>query len=212
MAKIFLVRHAESLANAQGIYQGQTFDTPLSSLGALQAQALGARFASQPFAQLITSPLTRTLQTAHTLARHQATPPPLVVEQQIIETNHGQWEGLAKYEIQTRWPEIYETWLHHPSKAAFPGGEVFPQTIARAIAWYESVADNKSDLVVITHTNIIQALLVYTLGLTPDDIWQFPIGPTSVTLIDTHAADPVIYANDSSHLVGLESDLSLHAL
>ena len=40
MTKIYLVRHAESLANAQGIYQGQTYDTPLSNLGKKQAAAL----------------------------------------------------------------------------------------------------------------------------------------------------------------------------
>ncbi|MEK9143344.1 MAG: histidine phosphatase family protein, partial [Patescibacteria group bacterium] len=33
MAKIYLIRHAESIANAQGIYQGQTYDTELSVRG-----------------------------------------------------------------------------------------------------------------------------------------------------------------------------------
>ena len=40
MAKIYLIRHGESIANTLSIYQGQTYDTDLSPLGNRQVYAL----------------------------------------------------------------------------------------------------------------------------------------------------------------------------
>jgi len=44
MTKLILIRHAQSLANARGISQGQKIDEPLSELGKIQAQKLAQRF------------------------------------------------------------------------------------------------------------------------------------------------------------------------
>lgn len=56
MAKIFFIRHAESIANTQGIYQGQTYDTPLSPLGVRQARLLAQRLARENLSFVIASP------------------------------------------------------------------------------------------------------------------------------------------------------------
>ena len=100
MAKIYLVRHAESIANVQGIYQGQTYDTDLSKRGVMQAQALAQHFQYIPISRVIASPLKRTLQTATIVAFNKHLP--VQLESQIIETNHGEWEGKHKDVIKKR--------------------------------------------------------------------------------------------------------------
>ena len=132
MAKIYLVRHAESVANTQGVYQGQTHDSDLSPLGHRQAQALARRFAGGHIDTILTSPLCRTRQTAAALGS-------VIDEPALLETNHGLWEGLSKSDIAARWPELYALWLTRPSLVEFPGGEKFVDTADRAQTWLNSI-------------------------------------------------------------------------
>jgi len=205
MTRVFLVRHAESVANAAGIYQGQTYDTPLSGLGQRQAAALAARFAGQQFDRIFTSPLVRTRQTASAVG-------PVVEQPALMETNHGQWEGLPKSAIADRWPEVYASWQSTPGQTEFPGGEHFTATANRAHAWLQSLLSNPGVYMAVTHTNVIQALVTRVLGQDLNQIWDYAIQPTGVTLIESNSPPKIIYINDTAHLNGLESDLTTHAL
>src|SRR3990167_7819914 len=102
---IVIIRHAESVSNAQGIYQGQTHDTGLSLLGKKQAKALAKRLKIFGVRKIITSPLKRTHQTA--LAVADETGCKIVVDKTIIETNHGVWEGKHKDWIAQNFTDIY---------------------------------------------------------------------------------------------------------
>lgn len=66
---ITLLRHGESVANAEGYYQGQ-YDFPLTERGLKQAQALAERWKNEAtvFDHLIASPLARAKQTAEIVA------------------------------------------------------------------------------------------------------------------------------------------------
>ena len=94
MTCIYLIRHAESIANSLGILQGQTYDTPLSPLGIRQQKALRNRMVNTKFDKILVSPLLRANQTAIGLTG------PVDLCPDILETNHGDWEGKSKNEIQ----------------------------------------------------------------------------------------------------------------
>lgn len=205
MARIFLVRHAESLANTQGIFQGQTHDTDLSPLGVRQAAALGRRFAQSRFDAILASPLQRTRQTAAALGQ-------AVDEPSLTETNHGLWETRSKIFVQSRWPDLYAQWLTHPGTVEFPKGEPFSATRDRVVAWFDRLSATDQTVVAVTHSNVIMALLTHMLGQPLDAMWQYAMQPTAVTLIESHSPARVVYINDTSHLNGLESDLSTHAI
>lgn len=205
MAKIYLIRHAESIANTRGIFQGQTYDTALSPLGHCQAQALKDRFANEKFDAVYTSPLKRTVQTARPLG-------PITIEPSLIETNHGTWEGLSKTEIKAKWPKEYDLWLTRPSEVQFPGGEHFSQTVDRIVEWFDKVSQKSGNYVAVTHSNVIMVLLTKILELGTNDMWQFAMQPTAVTLIETHSPAKIIYLNDTNHLKDLTSDLERQAI
>ena len=216
MAKIYLIRHAESIANTKGIYQGQTYDTKLSPLGEKQAEAVGRRLSAVPLDALITSPLMRTKQTAESIQKFQSKAIPLTIEPEIIETNHGEWEGVSKEEIAKRWPELYEQWLADPMTVIFPAGEAFSDTIGRVREWFESfhrmLAVNTS-VAIVTHSNVIQILWAHLQKIDFSKLWESPIPQaTSVTLIEAHSPAKIIFANDIRHLSGLESDIGTHAI
>lgn len=205
MARIFLIRHAESIANTQGVFQGQSYDTDLSPLGVLQSRALKTRFSGEKFTAVFTSPLRRTRKTASVLGQ-------AVDEPALLETNHGAWEGKSKAEIQARWPDLYSQWLSAPSGVQFPAGESFVATADRVCTWFYKLATRSGTYAVITHSNVIQALITKVLDQDLDLIWNYPVQPTAVTLIESQSPAKIIYANDISHLKDLKSDLSLQAI
>ncbi len=210
---LYLVRHGESVANTEGIYQGQTYDTPLSELGQRQANALGDRLRDIQIDRLITSPLTRTRQTADAIAKWHAEVS-VEVEPKIIETNHGDWEGNAIGAIRDRWTREYALWQSAPSQAAFPGGETFAQTRMRTMDWWnELLPAVYGTTVVVTHDNIIRSLLVDLLAMDPDKMWNIELQPAAITTIYLKGDEVKVSAvNDTKHLEGLRSNLANHAL
>lgn len=200
-----MVRHAESVANTRGIFQGQSYDTDLSPLGVRQAAALSDRFAKSRFDAILTSPLKRTRQTAAAIGS-------AVDEPALLETNHGAWESRSKTAIQSRWPDLYAQWLTHPGTVEFPGGEPFSATRDRVVAWFDRLSVTDQTVVAVTHSNVIMVLLTHVFGQPPDAMWQYAMQPTAVTLIETNSPAKIVYINDISHLQGLESNLAAQAI
>lgn len=207
----YLIRHAESVANTQGVYQGVSFNTPLSALGRLQAQALGRRALGWPFTRVITSPLSRTLETARFLTLTRRTSP--IIDLDLIETNHGLWEGLPKSAISTRWPDMYQTWQLYPSQAVFPQGEAFLETQRRVLSWWRKAQFLAGHTAVVTHDNIIRIILAHLTQTHLDRMWEFPVHPAAVTVVEvTPHFSQIKKISDIEHLHSLRSDLSAHAL
>lgn len=207
MTKIYLVRHAESLANAQGIYQGQTYDTPLSNLGKKQAAALAKSLKGVHFDLVISSPLLRTRETAGYVTKK------IELEPRLLETNHGDWEGKHKSKIEATWPQIYTQWFTAPKHVVFPRGEPFLKTQSRVLDWWSEIISNPINLLVVSHDNIIRIIVAEVLNIDLGNIWQFHLQTAAITVIEIQNNKPkVICLNDTSHLTDLQADLSLHAL
>lgn len=211
MAKIYLVRHGESIANTKGIYQGQTYDTPLSSMGLKQAKALVKYFSRIEVKKIFSSPLTRTLATAKQVAESKKIPIFKAIE--IIETNHGQWEGLKKKFIEQKWPNLYQTWLNKPAKAKFPNGETFHETNKRVIDWWNSIISSNPDSLIVTHDNVIRIIVSNILGFPLNNIWRLQLHPAAVTIIGIEQGEvKLISLDDKKHLENLKVNISNHAL
>lgn len=211
MAKIYLVRHGESIANTKGIYQGQTYNTGLSQLGQNQAQRLAIRFKDIQINQIIASPLARTLVTAKVVGEVKNIG--VLTDPLIIETNHGEWEGQHKHIIEETWPKIYQTWINTPGGTIFPNGEKFTDTQQRVLNWWKNIIHTKKDTLVVTHDNIIRIVLADTLKQDINTIWGFTLNPTGITEIEiTNGFPTVKYINNIEHLAGLVDNIALHAL
>lgn len=209
---VYLVRHGESVANTKGIYQGQTYDTPLSQLGKKQADALGKRLKNELVTRIVASPLTRTRQTAEAIAVQTGVP--FVTETKILETDHGQWEGKSVEEIEKRWPDALAVWRTAPSKADFPGGETYEDTRRRALAWWHDFLPTvRGRTVVVTHDNIVRAIVADMLDMPTDAIWKLELQPAAITTVAVQDGKPkVTGVNDTNHLEGLRANLAFHAL
>ncbi|MEZ5703394.1 MAG: histidine phosphatase family protein [Burkholderiaceae bacterium] len=190
---IWLVRHGETELNAARILQPA--DTPLSSHGMRQAQALAERLACEPLAGILSSDLPRALQTAQCVA--ERTGLPLQTSPLLHERNFGDWRG-----------QPYDSLHTDPlgMSAAPPGGEsaaVFGQRCRQAFAqMLDAQRALGGALVVVTHGLVIRALLA---GLPPqahsESAWP-RLGNTSRTVIDASPPHTLRRLNCTLHLGG----------
>jgi probable phosphoglycerate mutase len=123
--ELLIVRHGESVANAEGRMQGQR-DYPLSSAGEAQAQLL-ARFlrrAGFRFDAAYTSPLTRARATAAVLTAELGLPAAELVDD-LSEINAGTLQGLTRDEIAATFPAFLERGLTELGDFAEYGGESY---------------------------------------------------------------------------------------
>jgi probable phosphoglycerate mutase len=102
MTRILLVRHGESIWNADGRWQGQA-DPPLSERGRHQA-ALAARVIGSIDA-IVASDLERAADTAAIMARLIGIDP-VVTEPRLRERDAGPLSGLTRPEIHHRYPGL----------------------------------------------------------------------------------------------------------
>ena len=102
MTRILLVRHGESLWNADGRWQGQA-DPPLSDRG--RDQAASAAGAIGTVHAIVTSDLERAAHTGAIIARHLAIEP-VVTEPRLRERDAGPLSGLTRPEIHEAFPGL----------------------------------------------------------------------------------------------------------
>ena len=158
--RLFLVRHAEALANPDLRYLGSR-DDPLTELGQWQAMQLAQAFAAFRLAAVYTSPLTRALETAAQLGRaHDLSPIP---DPRLVEAAMGTWEGLRRVEILERSPEDavhHQRWERDPTCGP-PGGESLVDVQTRVLACVHDLAERHTgaSVVVVSHVGPIKALL-----------------------------------------------------
>ena len=99
--ELWLVRHGETDWNAQGRAQGHE-DIPLNSSGVMQAQRLAARLAGQHFDAVISSDLSRALQTARAVASSLKSAPEVQIDPRWREQHLGVIQGLTHQQILER--------------------------------------------------------------------------------------------------------------
>jgi alpha-ribazole phosphatase len=151
--KISLVRHGEP--EVQGVLLGHT-DLALSSLG---QQQLEMRFANLTYQRLITSPLQRCCTFAQQLAHKQNIK--LEVNPDIKEMNFGDWDGKSYQELWNESPSLGDFW-QNPHKVTPPNGETLLDFQQRINKWWQAlIAEDKGDVVVLTHAGVIKQVLAY---------------------------------------------------
>ena len=102
MTRLLLVRHGESIWNADGRWQGQA-DPPLSERG--QQQAAAAAQALGTVDAIVTSDLERAADTGAIIARILGIEP-VVVEPRLRERDAGSLSGLTRPEIHEAFPGL----------------------------------------------------------------------------------------------------------
>ncbi|MGD8316272.1 MAG: histidine phosphatase family protein [Myxococcales bacterium] len=197
MVELCLVRHAQSVSNASGIWQGQG-DSPLSDEGWRQVEALRNGLGNERYDLAVSSDLSRAADTAQALGTE------VEYDAAWREIDVGAWEGLTMTEVAQRFPEQIEA-LKARRTFAIGGGESWPEVFERADAALAAIMRRLPEggrAIVFTHGGIIAAVLSGLLGVRERFPW--PLGRMRNTARTTLRfwSDRVelVAHNDDSHV------------
>jgi len=159
MNRLLLVRHAQSVWNASGRWQGWS-DAPLSPVGEQQARRAGAVLASlggRP-GVVACSDLARARRTAELVAAAIGYSQPLVIDADLREQDLGAWNGLTRDEIIAGWPAELES-RRNGDLGTVPGGEPGDHFRRRATGAVHRVAAlGAAEALVVTHAGVVSVL------------------------------------------------------
>ena len=202
MSLVVLVRHAHSQANAAGILSGRRPNIALSEKGRTQAQELAIRLGELKVKELRVSPLQRCIETidpwVSTKSRIRR-----IEDHGITEVDYGKWSGrtLRSLSREKLWKIVQET----PSRVFFPDGEGMANMQARAIESMHLALSSTGTgaVVMVSHGDVIKALVAANLGMRLDDFQRIIIDPASVTVFDFSSKTPrLLLLNDSHSNIG----------
>ena len=192
MSRIFLLRHAQSVANDKGFLAGRMKDVSLSKNGVAQKLKLNERLEGAKFDQIISSPIQRCLET---IADFEPNPE---IAEAFQEVNYGDWTGKRFSSLQRnkQWREIHK----HPASVRFPNGETLPEVQTRALAGLDIHVNKKSKNVLIaTHGDVVRSLILHALGSHLNSIEKLEIDNASVSVIERDGNSlRVILVNDKN--------------
>lgn len=168
---ITLLRHAESIGNAQHLMPGQ-LDDALSEKGRAQAMALAQRWQNEgvTFDLLIASPLLRARETAEiiTAALHI----PLEFDSLWVERNMGNSSGMREAEARALYAEGRFT---NPYQPLAETGEGDWQLYLRAgQALFDLLRRPAGKYLIVSHGEMLNMAIYAILGITPLPNFQGP--------------------------------------
>jgi broad specificity phosphatase PhoE len=172
VSQIWLVRHGETGWAAAGRHTGRT-DVPLTDAGREQARRLGRRLAGHSFATVLSSPLSRALDTA-TLAGFRAA---VITDPDLQEWDYGDLEGLQTSEIREAFPG-WSIWT-----GPWPGGESIDEVSARADHVLARVDPSGGTVLLIAHGHLLRVLAARWLGLPPTSGGLFALGTATISVL-----------------------------
>lgn len=209
MAKIiYLIRHGESVANKQGVYQGQSIDTGLTELGKQQARAAAGVLNGLKFKTIYASPLIRTKETAQIIGRQTGLP--IFEDVKLLEINHGSWEGKKPNEFDQIEQKLLIRWQKEPDQIKMIKGETLKDVALRCQRFIQSMP-NGQEAAVITHDVIIRVMTIMALKYELKYIWKFDLDNCGITTI-SFEPNRLINLNQNWHLNGMVSLLNRQAL
>ena len=211
MSKLLVIRHGHAEGNAEHRFIGQT-DVPLDALGHLQAQALADRLKATPIDRIVSSDLSRAIDTITPLADTIGVS--IERDPRLREISNGEWSGLLPEEISARWPDLWAAY-RTGQDVVRPGGEQWATVRERVVASARHHATSGGVIVLCTHGGAALNLALWAAGFPAGgNIFMGKLGAlgnTSITTIEFIAESGdetrLVGFNDVGHLAGATPDL-----
>ena len=188
--RLFLIRHGETEWSRTGRHTGLT-DIPLTGNGANEALELGRHLRNIPFAQVLSSPLKRAMQTCE-LALNKVPE----MEPDLAEWDYGDYEGQRSADIRKRRAD----WNVY--RDGCPGGEMPEQVCARADRIINRLRKLDGNIALFAHGQIGSALAMRWIGLALIEAQHFSLGTTTLSILALdphHPGVPVIALWNAAH-------------
>jgi len=183
MLTLYIVRHGETEWNKEGRIQGR-LNSQLTDKGRQYARLLGERLKEVDFIEIISSPSSRTLETAKLICADRNLS--IVTDEAIMEMDMGKWQGKTKKEIYEHSLEMYRTFMDHPEIYQQDGAETFADMKKRASEFLQKLQNRylPGNLLIVTHGLFIKTLFLIAKEIEIKDFWSEPtVDGTSLSIV-----------------------------
>jgi probable phosphoglycerate mutase len=199
--RLLLLRHGQTALSVHRRYSGRG-NPELTDLGRQQAQA-AARYLGERggIAAVVSSPLQRAYDTAAAAAK--ALGLDVTVDDDLIETDFGAWEGLTFAEAAERDPALHALWLSDTATEP-PGGESFDAALERVCRARERIVATYqgATVLVVSHVTPIKMLLRLALDAGPSILYRLHLDLASLSIAEFYSdgASSVRLVNQTGYL------------
>jgi broad specificity phosphatase PhoE/ribonuclease HI len=203
--RFLLLRHGQTELSVQRRYSGRG-NPALTELGRRQADAAANYLADKGgIAAVISSPLQRAYDTATAAAKRLGLD--VTVDDDLIETDFGAWEGLTFGEAAERDPELHGKWLRDTSQSP-PDGESF-DTVAHRVrrARNRIVAEyGDATVLVVSHVTPIKTVLRLALDAGNSILYRLHLDLAALSIAEFYpdGLASVRLVNQTAYLDGLD--------
>jgi broad specificity phosphatase PhoE len=178
--RVFLVRHGETEWSRSGRHTSVT-DLPLTPEGERVAAGLKERLAGESFDLVLTSPRQRARRTAE-LAGY----PDAEVDDDLVEWNYGDYEGITTAEIRKTVPG-WTVW-----DDPVPHGETPAEITARLDRVVARIAAVPGDVLVFGHSHALRGLTARWLELDVTEGRHFVLNTATLSTLGWERGSPAI--------------------
>ncbi|MCI4675358.1 bifunctional RNase H/acid phosphatase [Candidatus Mycolicibacterium alkanivorans] len=199
--RLLLLRHGQTELSRERRYSGRG-NPELTETGRRQADAAARYLAERGgVAAVITSPLQRSYETAAAAAK--ALGLDVTVDEDLIETDFGAWEGLTFLEAAERDPDVHGRWLRDTSLRP-PGGESFDDVAVRVRRAHDRIiaAHPGQTVLVVSHVTPIKTLLRLALDAGAGILHRLHLDLASLSIAEFYpdGGSSVRLVNQTSYL------------
>ena len=177
---VSLVRHATH-GDVGQVLTGRLPGRPLTSEGEAQAACVAARLAAVRVTRVLSSPRERAQATAAAIAARHGLP--VETEAALDEIDFGTWAGRRFEELDA--DPAWQAWNGARGLAATPAGDTMLAVQHRARALIRGL---EGRVVLVSHADVIRAIVADHLGLAIDNWARIEISPASITTLEIGTA------------------------
>ncbi len=180
MVTLVLIRHGQSLWNAENRFTGWT-DIDLSKKGENEAREAGKKLEDVAFDVVHTSALMRAQRTAEIIIKHNKISQdiPTFKDERLNERHYGSLQGLNKTETA----EKYGAEQVHIWRRSFdispPDGESLKMTAERTLPYFKDDVvkhlNEGKNVLISAHGNSLRSIVMYIENISKEDIVKLEI-------------------------------------
>jgi broad specificity phosphatase PhoE len=185
MGVFHLLRHGEHGLLGR-VLAGRMPGVGMTDRGRAEIASQAERLAGEKIAAIYASPLQRTRESAEIVAARLGLP--IGFRDDLLELDFGEWTGATFDSIRAdpRW----QAWSTQRSLAAIPGGESMRAVQQRVVAALLELNERHlhETVVLVSHGDVIRAVLLFALGMPLDLYNRIEIGQGSISTINIGAS------------------------
>lgn len=212
LTTIILVRHGRTHLTESKRISGRGGENPgLSDLGREDAHKVAKALSEignsgpwshlSPISAIVSSPIKRTLDTAHIISNEVGLGVDVI--ENLAEISFGDWDGHTNEEVKSKWESTFQDWQGSWTVAP-PNGESLEQFDARVQDARREILKTYAGktVAVVSHVMPIRGFIRAGMDAGKAGYWRPQISPCSITIIrfwGDQAAE-VVTMNATSHL------------